>query len=89
MTEDDNAAKLKKLSETSKMVFGKEESITNLKRGNLKKVLLSANCPSVLDEDIVHYATIGSVELVRLPQQNTELGIIFKKQFSVSVIGVM
>ena len=69
-------------------VYGTERTIKMLKKGELKYVVVSKNAPESIVNDINHYAAIAGVEVHRVDMDNTELGALCKKPFSVSVLGV-
>ena len=58
------------------------------KMNELKKVYVSSNCPEDVLSDLEHYAKIHGVELVKLKENNEELGIICKKPFPISVLSL-
>ena len=80
---------VKKVIKEEKYVIGIEEVLKNLKSGKLTKVFLTSNCPDEFRKDIDHYSKIAGVEIIQLKQPNDELGILCKKPFSVSVLGVL
>ena len=79
---------LKELLKTDKGIFGRDKVLKELKAGNLVKIFVASNIPISLAEDLVYYADISNVELVNLNQDNEELGVLAKKNFFISVIGV-
>ena len=79
---------IKKIAKTGKVIFGREETLKNLKRGTLKKVYLSSNCPQELKQDIAYYAELSATEVVQLPIPNDELGTMCRKPFVISVMSV-
>ena len=85
---DDSAAELKKLMKSGSLVIGTERTIKGLKEGKLQKVYVSSNCPAGVRGDIAYYSKIYPVEVVELHQPNDELGVLCKKQFAISVIGL-
>lgn len=82
-------SEIKKLIGSKKMIIGTRQTLKNIKRGDIKKVFVSANCPDHLKQDLTYYGKLGSIEVVELEQANDELGSICKKGFSISVIGVL
>jgi len=78
----------KKLGE-GKMVIGIDRVMKELKKGNLKKVFLAANCREDLKKDVHHYAGLLKIEVEDLSASNEELGVICKKNFFVSVVGTV
>ncbi|MBC8444468.1 ribosomal L7Ae/L30e/S12e/Gadd45 family protein [Candidatus Woesearchaeota archaeon] len=72
-----------------KVVLGAEQTTKLMKQGKLNKVFLSSNCKEDVQKDLQKYAKISKVKLVNLSIPNKELGIICKKPFSISMIGVL
>ncbi|PIO07077.1 50S ribosomal protein L30, partial [Candidatus Woesearchaeota archaeon CG08_land_8_20_14_0_20_43_7] len=59
-----------------------------LKLGKLSKLFLAANCPADALEDIKHYSSMDSVEVVQLDIKNDELGMLCKRQHNISMLGI-
>ncbi len=72
-----------------KVVLGAEQTTKLMKQGKLKKIFLSSNCKEDVQTDLEKYAKISKVELVNVDIPNKELGVICKKPFSISMIGVL
>ena len=70
------------------LIFGTEMTLKKLKMNEIKKVYVSSNCPENVLDDIEHYANIHSIPLVKLKENNEELGIICKKSFPISVLSL-
>lgn len=85
----DDVGELKELLESKKLVIGAETVLKKLKTNELKKVFVSSNAPQNLLDDLNKYCKITKFELNSLKQTNEELGVILKKQFMISVIGVV
>jgi len=83
---DKNIEKIRALLKDGKLIIGTEKTIKMLRHNKLVKIFLSANCRDVAD--IMHYSELNKTEVVKLKYPNTELGVICKKPFSVSVLGV-
>jgi len=79
---------LKEAIEQGKVIIGADRTLKLLRKGELKEVYLSSNCPKQVKEDIEHYAKLHSIQLFRLKESNEELGVLCKKPFSISVIGI-
>ena len=80
---------IKSTLKDGKVVLGTEQTIKLIKQDNLKKVFLSSNCKKDIKADLQKYAKISKVELVDVSVPNRELGVVCKKPFSISVIGVL
>jgi large subunit ribosomal protein L30e len=82
------AAEFKKLLSEEKMVIGTEGTLKLLRNGKAVKVFLAANCSDQVKEDIRQYCNMGKVECVDLTQNNEEVGVLCRKPFAISVVGV-
>lgn len=80
---------IKKLIKENKVIIGADRVLKNLKAKKLEKVFLSSNCRKKTALDIERYSDLTSTAVVKLNYPNDELGIICKKQFSISVIGII
>ncbi len=88
MAKEDLTNEIKKNLEQKKLVIGTETTIKSMRRGKLSKVYLTSNCPVSVRDDMQRYAKLAAVEVVELGLSNEELGILCKKPFSISVIGL-
>ena len=79
---------IKKALEAGKVIIGTDRTLKYLKLGKLKKVFMSTNCPKRVKDDIEHYGKMAKVDVVSLEQPNDELGVICKKQYSISVLSL-
>ena len=86
---DKDLVEIKKLLKTKKLVIGTGITIKKLKAGKLAQVFVSSNCPDKINEDIEYYSKLGGTNVVKLKISNDELGIVCKKPFSISVLGVV
>lgn len=84
----DIVAELKKVLESKKAILGGVVTLKLLRQGKIKKVFLSSNCDPLVKADIKQVCKVAEVECVELAHNNEEIGVIFKKPFSVSVVGV-
>ncbi len=84
-----SVADLKKILKGENVIIGTQRTMKELKRGAIEKVFLTSNCPSSVEQDIDHYTKIGSVEKIKIPIPNSELGVICKKPFSISVVSLL
>lgn len=77
---------LKKALKEKNLVFGTKATIRNLRQGKTKHILLSANCPQEVKEELKRYAKLNSAELTELDLPDKEIGMACKKRFSISVL---
>ena len=73
---------LRKALKEEKLVFGKDEVVKKLKKGEAKKVFISKG---FRDSEIVKKYASG-VEVVEMTENAIELGTVCKKHFPVSVL---
>jgi ribosomal protein L30E len=72
----------------SKALIGADRTLKALRSKGLEKVFLAKNCPQTIKEDVEKFAKMANVDVVVLDQDNEELGVICKKTFFISVIGI-
>ncbi len=84
----DKIDEIKNAIKQKKVIIGTNETLKNLKLGKLEKVFLSKNCPEKIANDIKHYAKLSKTEIVQLPIVNSEVGVVCKKPFSISVLSI-
>lgn len=86
---DENIALVKKAIEDSKIIIGTDETVKELKKGNLVKIFLSSNCPEDVKTSIEEYAELTGTEVVQLAYPNDEFAVLCKKPFPISLVGIM
>ena len=69
-------------------VLGEQRTLKLLRAGKLKKVFVAANVSSFVKEDLRRYGQLSNVAVVDLTLSNEEIGVLCKKPFLISVIGV-
>jgi len=79
---------IKKLIKTDKLVIGTKSTIKCLREGKLAKVVLSSNCSEDVEEEINNFADLTKVQVTKINLPNDELGVLCKKQFLISVLGI-
>jgi large subunit ribosomal protein L30e len=79
---------IEKLIELGKAIIGSNETLKAIRKGKVKKVYISSNCSEDVKNDVKHYTKLSGVELIELDKTNEELGILARKPFFVSVLGV-
>lgn len=86
---DDIAEMLKAKAQQKEVVVGLASVIKGLQRGKLVKVFLASNSPIKMKEDIVRYSILAQIPVQEISQNNEELGVLCKKNFMVSVVGLI
>jgi len=78
---------LKLRDREGKVVFGADQTLKNIKKGNIKRVVLASNCPKELEEKINYYSKIQGFEVIKSEFDREELGKVLGKAFLVAVVG--
>ena len=86
---DKTAVEIRSLLADKKLVIGTERTMKLLRLGKLKIVYLSANCADNTKEDILHFSKLTKTDVKELAYPSNELGVVCKKPFSISVLGVL
>ena len=78
---------LKTAISSGELLFGQNQSMDACDRGQVKLVILAANCPQQWIDDL--HARHPDVAKHRVAVVNRELGVACAKPFSISVISVI
>ena len=89
MAKENPIAEIKTHLGDGRLVLGTKETIKNMKLGKLEKVFLTSNCPEDILKDVEHYSGISGCQTEQLSIPNDELGVICRKEFAVSVAGLL
>jgi len=82
-------SEIKKNLKSKHIVLGTNLTVKQLKLGKVSKVFLSSNSPESVKKDIDYYSSISECSVENLDMPNEELGVICKKPFSVSIVGLL
>ncbi len=80
--------RLKEKVQQGKAVIGAERVLKGIRSKKLVEVFVSRNCPQKIREDILLYSDLVGIPVTGLELDNEELGILCKKNFFVSVLGI-
>jgi len=80
---------IKKELKTKKIVIGTKIVIKNLRLNKLEKVYIASNCSESSKKELEYYSKLLNIPIITLKQPNDELGVICKKQYSISMLGVL
>jgi ribosomal protein L30E len=79
---------VKKLIRDKRFIIGTQNTMKKLKSNKLERIWLSSNVPTDIKDDITKYSEMNNVAVAQLDIPNDELGVICKKQFSVSIVSL-
>ena len=80
---------IKKELKTKKIVIGTKIVIKNLRINKLEKIYIASNCNESSKKELEYYSKLLKIPVIKLKQLNDELGVICKKQYSISMLGVL
>ncbi len=78
---------IKRELKTDKLCFGAKETKQAMRDGTLKRVFVASNSTAIMRADLEHLSKLTGTPVELLPVPNDELGVVCKKQFSISVLG--
>ncbi|MFQ6086756.1 MAG: 50S ribosomal protein L30e [Candidatus Bathyarchaeia archaeon] len=73
---------------TGKVLFGADNAVKSVKTGRAKLILLAANCPKRVREDIEYYSKLSAIPVVIYNGTSIDLGAACGKPFTVSALTV-
>jgi large subunit ribosomal protein L30e len=86
---DQKIVELRKLISDKKLIIGTKRTIKALKLGKVEKVFLCLNCPAKVKDDVKQYSKLSKAKVSSLRYPNDELGVLCKKPYSISVLGLI
>ena len=79
---------IRKLLSEGKLLVGTKSVKKALNANKVSKIFVSSNAPALVKSEVNHLAKIGGIEVVHLEETNAAVGVICRKPFSVSLLGV-
>lgn len=73
---------------TGRVLFGANNAVKSIKAGRAKLVLLAANCPMDIRDDIEYYGKLSAIPVVIYNGTSIDLGAACGKSFMVSALTV-
>lgn len=73
---------------TGKVLFGANNTIKNAKIGKARLVIVAANCPRSVREDISYYCKLSNIPVVIYNGTSIRLGAVCGKPFMVSSLTI-
>lgn len=80
---------IKEALKENKLLIGTKRTVKALRKEELAEVFLASNCPEILEDDVNHFASFDGVPVEKLTITCDELGVLCKKPFLVSVVGIL
>jgi len=79
----------KKALSSGKLVYGIKSVLKEIKKGNVKKVIIASNIPSNYLDDLKRYSEISNFEIIKYKGTNMELGVLCKRAHSVLAAAIV
>ncbi|MHA1237806.1 MAG: 50S ribosomal protein L30e [Candidatus Odinarchaeia archaeon] len=73
---------------TGKVTIGTNLSLTDLKKGKSKLIILAANCPANIKSEIEYYAKLAKIPVVIYPGTSWDLGAACGRPHMVAVLSI-
>ncbi|MFQ5887066.1 MAG: 50S ribosomal protein L30e [Candidatus Hydrothermarchaeales archaeon] len=75
--------------DTGEVILGVKRSLASVMDKKAKMVIVSANCPKDLKEDLLHYANLSKVHVFEFKGSSMDLGAVCGKPYIVSMLAVI
>jgi large subunit ribosomal protein L30e len=79
---------IQQLTAARRLIVGAQRTVKLLKQGKVEKVFVSSNCRASTAKSLAHYCSILKIACEELPINSSQLGVVCKKPFSISVLSV-
>jgi large subunit ribosomal protein L30e len=73
---------------TGKVAFGSNAALQNAKTGKAKMIVLAANCPKDIKEQIEYYGKISKVPIMTYKGASIDLANVCSKLFVISALSI-
>jgi len=73
---------------TGKVLFGAKNTIKTAKIGKAKLIIVAANCPRSIREDIEHYCGLSNIPIIIYNGTSIDLGMACGKPFTISALTI-
>ncbi|HIQ23563.1 MAG TPA: 50S ribosomal protein L30e [Pyrodictium delaneyi] len=74
---------------TGKVILGSRKTLRYVKIGKAKAVIVAANAPPELRNDILYYAKLSGIPAYVYPGTSVELGAVCGKPFTVASLAIL
>jgi large subunit ribosomal protein L30e len=73
---------------TGKVSLGANSAIQNAKIGKAKLIILAANCPQNIREDIEYYCKLSKIPLITYRGSSIDLATVCSRPFTISALSI-
>tara|TARA_Y100000310_G_C20656904_1_gene802436 strand:+ start:668 stop:934 length:267 start_codon:yes stop_codon:yes gene_type:complete len=85
---EDGESALREVLKGDKTLFGVDQALKGLRKGEIEQVFLSSTVAQASRETILQYAQADDVQVFELEMASDALGVFCKKAFALSVVSV-
>ncbi len=80
---------IKQVLKTGKYILGYRKSIRAIKMGKAKAVVVASKIPKWMEDDVMYYAKLGEIPVIKFKGTSYELGMVCGKPFPVAVMAIL
>lgn len=80
--------KLQLVMKSGKYVIGTQQTLSTLRQGRSKLIVLANNCPPIRRAELEYYCTLSKTPIHHYAGNNLDLGTACGKQFRTCVLSV-
>ena len=73
---------------TGKVSFGANAALQNAKTGKAKMIILAANCPKDIKEEVEYYCKLSKVPVMTYKGAAMDLAAVCNKLFTISALSI-
>jgi large subunit ribosomal protein L30e len=73
---------------TGRVSFGANAALQNAKTGKAKMIILAANCPKGIKEQIEYYGKISNVPVIIYKGASMDMAVVCNKPFIISALSI-
>ena len=73
---------------TGKVTFGANAAVLNAKTGKAKMIILAANCPKNIKDEIEYYGKLSKVPILSYKGASMDLANVCGKMFIISALSI-
>jgi len=89
LTRPELEREIKNVIRTGKYILGSRRSLKAVLTGKAKAIVVASKILPTIEADVLHYATLGGIPVIRYPGTSYDLGLVCGKQFPVSVMAIL
>ncbi len=75
-------------AKTGKVSFGTNSALLNAKTGKAKMIVLAANCPQNIKDEIEYYGKLSKVPVMTYKGASMDLANVCQKMFIISALSI-